>query len=110
LIILQWHNINITNDNQVENEMCNGFVEKHKELCKKLKVLLDSNLINYLKNMNHINFDSSLTLEEKIFPKRNLKLKFIIKILISKLKVQIDNKLIDTMNFKLKRNKLKLYL
>ena len=33
--VIHRHIINIINDNQVENEMYNSFVEKYKELCKK---------------------------------------------------------------------------
>ena len=66
--------INIINDNQVRKEIYHSFVEKHKELCKKSKVLL-----------NHIDFDSSLTSEETNVPVRDLKLKFMSKILIPEL-------------------------
>ena len=108
--VMYRHIINIINDNQVENKMSDSFIEKHKELCKKLKVLLDPNLINYQSNMNHINFDLALTSEETNVPERDLKLKFMIKVLIIELKLRIDNKLIFTMNFESKRNKLRSFL
>ena len=60
--------------------------------------------------MNHINFDSALTSEETNVPERDLKLKFMIKVLIIELKLRIDNKLIFTMNFESKRNKLRSFL
>ena len=60
-------------------------LKKHKELCKKSKVLLDPNLINCQTNINHIDFDSSLTSEETNVPVRDLKLKFMSKILIPEL-------------------------
>jgi len=84
---MQRYIINIINDNQVENEMCDSFVEKYKELCKKLKVLLDPNLINCQLNMNYINFNLALILEETNVSERDLKLKFMIKVLIPELKL-----------------------
>ena len=60
--------------------------------------------------MNHIEFEPSLTSEETNVPERDLKLKFMSKILIPELKFRMDNELINTMNFESKRNKLKAFL
>ena len=108
--VIYRHIINIIYNNQVENEIHDCFVEKYKELCKKSKVLIDSNLINCQTNINKIDFDLSLLSEETNFPKRDLKLKFMSKILILELYLQIDNEIIYTKYFELKYNKPKLFL